>query len=269
MDTSAEGLQCSVLGHVGLIELARPEKLNTWNPMMEAGLREQLTAWSDDSRVRVVVLTGQGRAFCAGIDMEALKAASQAGKAVAAPVRGRVDGDLAQRYSYLLGIPQPIVCALNGAAAGVGVVLSLYCDIRLAAKSAKLAAVFARRGLVAEHGIAWLLPRLIGHARAAEWILSGRTLMADEAERIGLVARVFEDEGFRDAAIAYAQDLATNCSPRSTRIIKRQLVRGHSQSLVASVHEAEDELELCLESEDFKEGVRHFIEKRPAQFTGR
>ncbi|MGH8786296.1 MAG: enoyl-CoA hydratase-related protein [Cupriavidus necator] len=224
MELKLEGLSVQIADGVGQILLDRPEKMNTWSPAMERGLREQLERWSGDPQVRTILLTGRGRAFCAGVDMEALKQASETGGRV--PTRARVDGDLAQRYSYMLDVPQPIICALNGAAAGVGVVLALYSDIRIAARSARLAAVFARRGLVAEHGIGWLLPRLIGHARAAEWLISGRTMSAQEAERIGLVARIYDDEDFADAALAYAADIATNCSPRSVRIIKRQLIQG-------------------------------------------
>ena len=199
--------------------------------------------------------------------MESLAAAGRSGGSGVSR-RDRIAGDLAQRYTYLMGIPQPIICALNGSAAGVGVVLALYSDVRIAARSAKLAAAFARRGLVAEHGIGWLLPRLIGHARAMEWLLSGRTLSAEEGERLGLIAHVMEDDGFYEAALAYARKMALECSPRSTRIIKKQLIEAHWQSLTSAVHIAEDEVSRCFSSEDFSEGVRHFVEKRPPRFTG-
>ena len=254
-------------GHVGRVMLARPEQMNTWTPGMEAGLRRQLLQWAGDNAIRVVLLTGQGsRAFCAGVDMASLQAFAAAGRQPQAAER--VQGDMAQRYSYLLGIPQPIVCALNGAAVGVGLVLALYSDLRIASHNARLGAVFARRGLVAEHGIAWLLPRLIGHAAAADLLLRARMLTAEEALRIGLLSAVFDENGFEDSALAFASDLASGCSPRATRIIKRQLVEGLTQSLTQAVHLAEDETVECIASEDFREGVRHFVEKRAPRFTG-
>jgi enoyl-CoA hydratase/carnithine racemase len=264
---ASDGIAFERRGHVGIITLSRPEKLNAWAPDMEKAFRDHMKRCATDPAVRVIVITGEGRAFCAGVDVAALKAASEAGSDPARPER--IDGDTAQRYTYLLGIPKIIVCALNGAAAGVGVVLALYSDIRIAAKSSKLVAVFARRGLVAEHGIAWLLPRLIGHARAIEWLASARTMLPEEAERIGLVTKLLPDEQFREAALAYAADIAENCSPRSLGVIKRQLLEAHTQTLTRAVHIAEDEVQACIATEDFRDGVAHFIEKRPPRFTGR
>ncbi len=169
-------------GSVAVITLNRPDKLNAWTPAMEQGLRERMREATDDDKVRVIVLTGAGRAFCAGVDVQAMQELSLQ----TAPGEDRTpahddEGDFQRRYSYLLAVPKPIICGLNGSAAGVGLVLSLYCDMRYASNKTKLAAVFSRRGLVAEHGIAWMLPRMIGLPRAMEWLLSGRTMLAEEA----------------------------------------------------------------------------------------
>lgn len=265
--TPLERTRFETEGHVGIITLDYPERMNAWGPAMEAEVRQLLLRCSDDPEIRVIVLTGEGRAFCAGADMAALQAA--AGREPAqAPVRAAPDGDFEQRYSYLLAIPKPIVCAINGAAVGVGLVVSMYCDIRWAAQSAKLLPVFARRGLPAEHGIAWILPRIIGLADAFEWLATARPMTAQEALGIRVVTAVLPDDGFREEVIRRAQQLASESSPRALSIIKRQLYRAQAQRLAQAVHDAEAEVPGCLASEDFKEGVRHFVEKRVARFTG-
>ena len=256
-------------GHVATITINRAEQHNTWHPSEMGPVFERMVrACADNDSVRVIVITGAGRFFCTGADVQALKAAQQCG-VNPLPARERNDDDFNQRYSFLMSIPKPVICAINGAAVGIGMVLPLFCDIRYAASSAKLSAAFARRGLVAEHGIAWLLSRLIGLPRAMEWLMSGRTLGAEEAERFGLVNAVFADDSFQADVMRCAQELANNVSPRSVRIIKRQVYEGTRQSLAQAVHEAEDELQGCILSEDLKEGVAHFLEKRPARFTGR
>lgn len=260
-------------GFVATIWLNRPGKLNVWNAAMEVDLRRAMAELSADEAVRVIVLTGKGRAFCAGVDIEALNGMIEGRQNVSQPpleVQAAMgDGDFEQRYSYLLATPKPLICALNGAAAGVGLVLALYCDIRYMASHARLAAPFARRGLVAEHGIAWILPRLIGLSRATDWLLSGRTLTALEAERWGLVSAVFDSQNFENEVSARAQEMATSVSPRSTAVIKRQLYEATEQSLAAACRVAAKEVSTAIRSEDFQEGVRHFREKRVPAFTGR
>lgn len=251
---------------VATIAFNRPDRMNAWTPTMETEFRTALEAAAADPEVRAIVLTGEGRAFCAGADLDALKASS-AGTAAAMP-EDRGLSDLEQRYSYLLGIPKPIVAAINGAAAGVGLCLALYCDLRFVASGAKLTTAFARRGLVAEHGSAWLLPRLVGPMNAADLLMSGRVIEAAEADRIGL-ARLLPADGFRGAIQRYASDLANLASPRSVGIIKRQLQEAWTQRLGEAVRASEDEIRRCRDTEDFREGVAHFVEKRSPAFTGR
>lgn len=255
-------------GYVATIAFNRPEQNNAWLPSMGDTLERFMRQCAADENVRVIVLTGNGKHFSAGADMSVLQNAIANPTAPHAP-RARTNDDFAQRHSYLMSIPKPIICAINGACVGVSLVIALFCDIRYASDKAKLSAAFVKRGLVAEHGIAWLLPRLIGLNRAFELLASGRTFHAQEADRIGLVNAVFPDETFRQDVAQAAAALALTVSPRSLRIIKRQIYAGTHSTLAQSAHLAEDELQACLESEDFREGVSHFIEKRPARFPGR
>jgi enoyl-CoA hydratase/carnithine racemase len=265
---SLQRTRLDIEGHVATITLTYPQKMNAWGPVMEAEVRQLLTQCGDDTAVRVIVITGEGRAFCAGMDMGTLQAATEEGvQAPIPPVLPSPD-DFGQRYSYLLSIPKPIVCALS-AAAGVGLVIAMYCDIRWAAQAAKLAPVFARRGLPAEHGLAWILPKIIGLSDAFEWLASARTLSAAEALDLRAVNAVLPDDGFREAVASRARKLAEESSPRAVSIIKRQLYAALSQPLAKAVQVAEAEVAGCLASEDFREGVLHFVEKRPARFTGR
>jgi enoyl-CoA hydratase/carnithine racemase len=161
-----------------------------------------------------------------------------------------------------------VLAGINGAVAGIGLVLTLYCDIRYMAAGAKLTTAFARRGLIAEHGISWMLPRLIGPMNAMDLLLSARTVQAEEAGAMGLV-RVLPAEGFAEAVQGQAADIANLSSPRSTRIIKRQVYEGLFQSLAEATAIANREQEICRDTEDFREGVAHYVEKRAPSFTGR
>jgi enoyl-CoA hydratase/carnithine racemase len=269
----AEGWQeilYQVRDRVATITLNRPEKLNAWTVVMARELREALTAAQADEGVRAIIITGAGRGFCSGADMSRLAAAA-AGRstlgASATPTEG-IEANFAQRLSYMLAINKPIVAAINGPVAGVGLVVTFYCDMRYMAAGARLTTAFARRGLVAEHGIAWLLPRLIGPMNALDLLYTARSVEAAEAEKMGLV-RVLPAEGFSEAVQARAADIANLSSPRSTRVIKKQVYEAMFQSLAQATAIANREQEICRDTEDFREGVAHFLEKRKPNFTGR
>jgi enoyl-CoA hydratase/carnithine racemase len=269
----AEGWQeilYQVQDRVATITLNRPEKLNAWTVVMAGELREALTAAEADEGVRAIIITGAGRGFCSGADMSRLAAAA-AGKstlgAPPAPTEG-IEANFAQRLSYMLAVKKPILAAINGPVAGVGLVVTFYCDMRYMAAGTKLTTAFARRGLIAEHGIAWLLPRLIGPMNALDLLYTARSVEAAEAEKMGLV-RVLPAEGFREAVQAHAADIANLSSPRSTRIIKKQVYEAMFQSLAQATAIANREQEICRDTEDFREGVAHFLEKRQPNFTGR
>ncbi len=251
-----------VESRVATITLNRPEKLNAWTMRMEEEFGHAIRDAAADENVRVIVVTGAGRGFCAGADMSLLSAATTA----------KPNDDLRQhqrKHSWLLEVPKPIIAAINGPAVGLGLVIPLFCDIRFAADGAKFCTIFAKRGLVAEYGMAWMLPRIVGLANSADLLFSSRTINAAEAHQIGLVNRVLPQDGFLDAVKQYAAGLATSVSPRSLRIMKQQLYQSQTQSLNEAVDLATEEMYGSFGTEDFKEGVAHFLEKRAASFTGR
>jgi enoyl-CoA hydratase/carnithine racemase len=165
-------------------------------------------------------------------------------------------------------VPKPIIAAINGACAGLGLVMALYADIRFASDAAKFTTAFARRGLIAEHGISWLLPRIVGLANAADLLFSARTILAPEAAAMGLVNRVIPHQSFHDEVMAYARMLAAEVSPRSQREMKREIWNAMFQGLGEAIDAANADMPASFVSEDFKEGVSHFVEKRAPAFTG-
>jgi len=276
---------------VAIVTLNRPEKLNAWTGVMAEEVRDAMGRAGADDGVRVIVLTGAGRGFCAGADMADLKGAAGQGtsnlngsespeEAVSllmgtrteeqreAENRLNVRSDFRKRYSYLPAVPKPIIAAINGPAAGLGLILSLYCDLRFASEKARFSTAFSRRGLIAEHGISWMLPRIVGLSNALDLLFSARMVDAHEAFRMGLANRVFPEEGFMAGVLGYASDLATQVSPRSLRVMKRQVWEAQFQTLAEAASSADRELVLSLQSDDFREGVAHFLEKRLPEFTG-
>jgi enoyl-CoA hydratase/carnithine racemase len=267
-------VEYTVSGRVATITLNRPDKLNAWTRTMEAEVRQTMEQAAADDQVRVIVVTGAGRGFCAGADMSLLQ--DVIGGRVQAPApgadksgNGSGRADFQRQYAYFPTVPKPIIGAINGPAVGLGLVIAMFCDLRFASEEAKFGTAFARRGLIAEYGLAWLLPRIIGHANALEILLSARVFSAQEALRIGLVNQVFPAVSFMDSVNAYAAELAESVSPRSTRVIKRQVYEAMFQSLGEALDTATEEMGASLQCEDFKEGVEHFVEKRKPAFTGR
>lgn len=260
---------------VATITLNRPDKLNAWRGQMEQEVRAAMKAAAADDSVRVIVLTGAGKGFCAGADMNMLQGiqgdggSSRAAIDAAAPWDPTSNENFQKQYSYFPAVKKPIIAAINGSAAGLGLIMSLYCDIRFAADNAKFTTSFSRRGLVAEHGISWLLPRLIGFANAADLLFSARVITAAEAKDIGLVSRVIPAASFHAEVAAYAKMLANEVSPRSLREMKREIWNAQFQTLGQAIEAANGDMPASFKSEDFKEGVAHFVEKRAPRFTGR
>jgi enoyl-CoA hydratase/carnithine racemase len=262
---------------VATITLNRPDKLNAWTAIMEQEVRSTIDEAERDDNVRVIVLTGAGRGFCAGADMSLLT--HIAGRGVEESIKERVlqtrsqrediRADFQKRYSYFLEIGKPVIAAINGPIVGLGLVIALYCDLRWASDAARLSTTFARRGLIAEYGMAWMLPRLVGLPNALDLLLSARTIDATEALRMGLVNRVFSQNSFWDKVLENARELASSVSPRSLRVIKKQVYEAMFQSLGQAFDISEREMLASLQSEDFREGVAHYLEKRPPAFTGR
>jgi enoyl-CoA hydratase/carnithine racemase len=257
----SEVVQRRVQDGVALLTLNRPDRLNAWTAEMERvyfGLLEDCAA-SDE--VRVVVVTGAGRGFCAGADMQELQAIGDGSVEVSAEVHER------RPQTFPLSIPKPILAAINGACAGIGLVQALMCDLRFAADGAKLTTAFARRGLVAEHGISWMLPRLIGPARALDLLLSGRVVLAQEALTLGLVNRVLAPETLLEKTLDYARELALKCSPASMATMKRQVYADLERGIPEALAEADRLMLESFTAPDFVEGVTSFLERRDPRFA--
>ena len=267
-----------VADRVATITLNRPDKLNAWTAIMEGEVRAAMEVAEKDENVRVIVLTGAGRGFCAGADMSLLSAVAEKGidearraQAVQAAIgiRAGERADFRKKYSYFPAVNKPVIAGINGPVVGLGLVITLYCDLRFASDAARFGTAFAQRGLIAEYGMAWMLPRLVGHANALDMLFTARMIDAAEALRMGLVNQIYPQEAFLESVQRYAMNLATNVSPRSLRVIKRQVYDAMFQTLAESFESSEQEMLASLQSEDFKEGVAHFIEKRAPAFTGR
>jgi enoyl-CoA hydratase/carnithine racemase len=261
---------------VAVVTLNRPDRLNAWRAEMERDVRAAMRAAAEDEAVRVIVLTGAGRGFCAGADMGLLQTTVDAGQAGSTPAAATPPAafddaardDFKRQYSFFPAVPKPIIAAINGACAGLGMVMALYADIRFAAETAVFTTAFSRRGLIAEHGISWLLPRIVGMANAADLLFSARKLGAAEALAMGLVNRVIPQPQFEAEVMAYAAMLASEVSPRSLREMKREIWNAQFQGLGEAIDAANADMRRSFSSADFKEGVAHFVEKRPPAFTG-
>jgi enoyl-CoA hydratase/carnithine racemase len=253
--------------HIATITLNRPDRMNTISGPMLDQLAGALVECDDDRDVRVIVLTGSGRAFCAGLDL----ADASSGKGIGGQGNPGLPTKLDLRTApptVLHGLDTPTVCALNGGAAGYGMDLALGCDIRVAAASSKLAAAFTRRGVLPESGGTWILPRLVGWARAAEIIFTGRTLGAEQCLELGLVNRVVPDELLVKETRELAAEIASN-APLAVQASKRMMRAAEADGFDDHVDRVFLQLLPLFRSADFREGMASFLEKRKPEFEGR
>jgi enoyl-CoA hydratase/carnithine racemase len=254
-------VQFQVQDGVALLTLNRPDRLNAWTGEMESAYFGLLEECGSSEEVRVIVVTGAGRGFCAGADMQELQAIGDGDIQSATALEER------RLQTFPLTIPKPIIAAINGPCAGIGLVQALMCDLRFAAEGAKITTAFARRGLVAEHGISWILPRLVGPARALDLLLSARVVLAEEAHALGLVNRLLTPELLLEETLAYARELAVNCSPASMATMKRQVYAALEQDLSQALAEADGLMLKSFTAPDFIEGVTSFLERRDPRFA--
>ena len=248
---------------VAVVTLNRPERMNAWGDGLAAAFYAALDSAEADPAVRAIVLTGSGRAFCAGADMGDLSSIS--GTAISGDTN--VDKLVGERHPlFVTTLRKPVIAAINGACAGIGMTQALMCDIRFVARSAKFTTAFARRGLIAEYGISWILPKLIGVSAALDLLLSGRKVGAEEAVELGLAKEVVADGDLLPHAIAYAEDIAAHCSPNSLAVIKQQVYSDIVRDVVSASARAETLMHESLQRPDVIEGITSFFEKRPPQF---
>lgn len=271
---------------VAVLTLNRPERLNAWTGELEQAYFGLLRECAASAEVRVIVVTGAGRGFCAGADMQSLQAIGDAaqgdgqrgatanGATTGSHRQAAGDGDGAAPeefehtpQTFTLSVPKPVIAAINGPCAGIGLVQALMCDVRFVTENAKLTTAFARRGLVAEHGISWILPRLIGPARALDLLLSGRVVLGREAVELGLCNRATPTETVLEETLAYAHELATQCSPASMAQMKRQVYAALDEGLPDALAEADRLMLASFGQPDFVEGVSSFVERREPRFA--
>ncbi len=275
-----EQITVELADRITTITLNRPERLNAWTARMAAELREAIVGAGHDPGCRCIVITGAGRGFCAGADMGGLQDTASSGSssqpAQAGMAETRFDAppgldlgdDYPGRFGYFYQCPKPIIAAINGPCAGIGLVMTLYADLRYANEDARFTTAFAARGLIAEHGIAWLLPRLIGEANALDLLLTSRKFSGAQAQAMGLVNAAVSGDQLAQTVSQVATTLANDVSPRSISVMKRQVRAGYGQSFAASLEIADQQMEHSFSTFDFAEGVNSYIEKRHPRFRG-
>ncbi|MBI1181234.1 MAG: enoyl-CoA hydratase/isomerase family protein [Alphaproteobacteria bacterium] len=268
-DAAAQTAQPEVLlevrEHVATITLNAPQRMNTISGPMLDLLARTLVEVDADPEVRCVILTGAGRAFCAGLD---LGGAKQGSTGMSGASSSTTIGLRDTPPTVLHNMDTPVICALNGGAAGYGMDLAMGCDIRIMGEGGKLAAAFTKRGLLPESGGTWILPRLLGWAKAAEVIFTGRTLGAADCLELGLANKVVPDAEVQDAARAMAAEIAAN-APLAVRAAKRMMRMGLKEPFDEHVHHVFLQLLPLLKTQDFGEGIKAFMEKREPRFEGK
>jgi enoyl-CoA hydratase/carnithine racemase len=265
-DRGTDGVTCVVDDPVAVITLDRPERLNALTPSMLRAFREAIDAAAADPAVVGIVVTGAGRGFCSGLDASVLEETTAAAETARSSMdTGARRGDLPGLFSYLLRVPKPVVAAVNGVAAGGGLVLAALCDVRFAGPDASFTTIFLQRGLVAEHGTSWVLPRLLGPGRALDLLWTSRRIDAQEAERCGLVEHVTEGDVVA-AACDYVRTLATVASPSAIAATKRMVYEHLGLGFPEALRDADETAWAAVASADAAEGARALLERRAPQF---
>ncbi len=259
---------------VATITLNRPDKLNATTPQMIGEVRHALAQAEDDKHVIGIVITGAGRGFCSGADMTGLQAIQREGRMGADgtadlhadPGDPEMGEDFRRGYTYFLSVRKPIIAAINGPCAGYGFSMAMFCDMRFVSESAMFTTAFAPRGLVAEHGMSWILPRLLGTSRALDILWSGRKFGAEEALQLGVANRVVPPEQLLPETHTFIRELGEKCSPISLMHMKQQIYRDLMERLDDSMRDTEARMAASVKRPDFKEGIASFMERRPPEF---
>jgi enoyl-CoA hydratase/carnithine racemase len=258
---------------VATVTLNRPERLNAWRAQLEQELRAAMSDAEADPGIGAIIVTGAGKAFCAGLDMSALSqiAAGSGLRERLAEARGgdELHGNFRGRFAWQIAMKTPIIGAINGACVGMGFANTLHYDIRIASERARMGTIFPRRGLAIELGASWLLPRIVGLANAVDLAITGKLIDGHEAYRIGLVSKVVPHEELMPTARAIALEIATQCSPLGVGHAKRMVYEHLFTDLTTACADEDDTAVLMTQSEDFKEGIAAFMEKRLPRFRGK
>lgn len=253
---------------VAILTFNRPDRLNAWGPDIAAGFYAAIDRAESDPAIRVIVLTGRGRGFCAGAYLGAPSAAATYGETMKNAGQTNLADLVGERPPHFVTtLRKPVIAAVNGACVGIGLTQALMCDVRFAAAGAKFGAVFARRGLIAEFGISWILPRLTNMGVALDLLLSARTFLAEEAAELGLVKEVVAADDLMKRALEYAENMAANCSPASMAVIKRQTYGDTTRDVVDANDRSEVLVHEAMSRPDVIEGITSFLEKRPPEFA--
>jgi enoyl-CoA hydratase/carnithine racemase len=265
---------CDIKQGVGWITLNRPHRNNAWTGRMHTEYRYALAEFEADARVRIIVVTGGGRSFCVGGDAEALKGHSDKGgydpgtpEPLAQPGYG-VSPEFDAAFAFHFGLTKPVIAAVNGAAAGVGLALMLFADLRFAVPQATFTTAHGKLNFPAEYGLSWLLPRMIGLPRANDLLLSSRRFSSDEAYQWGLLNGLHEASALKPAVQQYAETMIAENAPEALRVTKFQIYQDLHRDIASSVRFSEQQINRLSKTEDFKEGVAAFMEKRPPKWQG-
>lgn len=254
------------MGRVALIRLNRPAQLNALTYGMMADIRRLASVAEKDPEVTAIAVVGEGRGFCSGLDAEVLRQTTQAGESRPTERAENAGADPPGMFSYLPLISKPVISAVNGVAAGGGFVLAMMSDLRFGSDAASFTTVFSKRGLIAEHGTSWVLPRLVGPSRALDLLWSSRRVNSDEALRIGLLDRVVPADELLETVVAYVDDLAAQISPSAIAVMKSQVWRHLSEPMLPALADADRLTQAQLKHPDAYEGAMSLIERRAPNF---
>jgi enoyl-CoA hydratase/carnithine racemase len=267
-----EAIKLEIIGHAAIVTLNRPNSLNAFTyPMMDE-FGDAIAQAEKNQTVTGIIVTGEGKGFCAGVDMSTLNTlqeegqGSQTEKLQSSPGNKAMGDDFTSGFTYLMSVRKPILAAVNGACAGLGLSIALLCDMRFAADKAKFVTSFSPLGLVAEHGQSWILPRILNPSRALDLLWSSRRVDAQEALGIGMVDRVFSPETLLKESANYIETLAKTASPTSLMLMKRQVYRHLNMTLGEAMVETNHLMDESMVQEDFEEGIAAFAEKRLPKF---